>query len=77
MRNELSWLFLLFTPLPWKVHIRGQQPYCDSVKEFIKTALCLMLMKLDNVAWTGTVLLNKGSYSLKSRFLSISRPSNF
>ena len=58
MRSKRSckWLILLFSPLPWNIHIKGQYPNCDSIKDFIKTLLCLMLIKFDNLARTESFL---------------------
>ena len=77
MRSERSCkrLILLLSPLPWNIHIKGQYPTCDSIKDFIKTLLCLMLIKFDNLARTESflpaLLHNKDTYSLKCRFVSI------
>ena len=79
--HSCNWLILLFTPLTWNIHIKGKSPNCDSIKDFIKTFLCLMLMKFDNIARTGSFLppflQNQGTYSLKFRFLSICKSSSF
>ena len=77
MRSERSckWLILLFIPLQWNIHIKGQYPNCDSIKDFIKTLLCFMLAKFDNLARTESFLPaflhNKDTDSLKFRFLFI------
>ena len=71
MRSEGSFksLILLFTPLPWNIHMTGQKPNCDSIKDFIKTLLCLILMKFDNLAETESFLPaffhNEDTYSFK------------
>ena len=72
MRSERSckWLILLLSPLPWNIHIKGQYPDCDSIKDFIKTILSLLLIIFDNLARTK-------SFLPAFRFLSICKPSNF
>ena len=47
----------------------GQKTNCDSIKDFIKTLLCLILMKFDNLAETESLLPaffhNEDTYSFK------------
>ena len=74
-------IILLFTNLQCNIHIKGQYPNGDSIKDFIKTLLCLMFMKFDNLARTESFLPaflhNEDTYSLNFRFLSIWKPSDF
>ena len=65
-------IILLFTSLPWNIHINGNNQ---------TVTLCLMLMKFDNLtkieSFLPAFLHNEEIYSLKLRFLSICKPSTF
>ena len=65
-------IILLFTSLPWNIHINGNNQ---------TVTLCLMLMKFDNLAKIETFLPaflhNEETYSLNFRFLSVCKPSTF
>ena len=65
-------IILLFTSLPWNIHINGNNQ---------TVTLCLMLMKFDDLAKIETFLPaflhNEETYSLNFRFLSVCKPSTF
>ena len=73
---------LIIHPSTRNIHIKKQWPNYDSITDFIKILLCLMLINFDNIERTEIFFLpaflhNADIYSIKFRFLSICKTSNF